>query len=222
MVGHLFFLASLKSQPTLRCCRLPAAAATTTVPHILVVSRLLLMFTRRMGACVAPTRNGMDCTLMQPMPHHLTGFLVPQRSGATPLAPLAPAVLPVGWPDLNGSQVENYWGKHRRTAFPRPTPSPAPPAPPAPPRPSPPPAIKCSSAAPPTGYTCFSNMCAFDGTKPAAKTGCGHDICHPGPAGAGAAGKPGNYANPASESGAALAALCSVVTGENATVCLAL
>ena len=125
-----------------------------------------------------------------------------QRTGATPL--VDPTVLPVTWPGLDGTRVQNYWGKHKRTAFPpRPTPAPTPPRPPAPP---PPPAVKCSPAggSAPAGYTCFSNMCAFDGARPAGKTGCGHDICHPS-----AAGRP--------TSGSALAALCSLVTGENAT-----
>ena len=43
-------------------------------------------------------------------------------------------------------------------------------------------------------------MCAYDGLKPKASTGCGHDICHPGGA-----------LDPAS------AALCTRVIGGNAT-----
>jgi hypothetical protein len=78
-------------------------------------------------------------------------------------------VAAVPWPKLDGVDVENYWGKHKRTSFP--------PMPPPPPSPPPPPPVTCASVVPPDGYDCFEHRCAFDGDP--VKANCGNDICHP-------------------------------------------
>ena len=102
-----------------------------------------------------------------------------QPAGATPAASVKVAA--VAWPPLDGVHVENYWGKHQRTAFP---PMPPPPPPPPPPRPHPPhpapapaPTVTCKQTAAVPGFTCYDSHCAYDG--PPVRVQCGNDICHP-------------------------------------------
>lgn len=92
-----------------------------------------------------------------------------QPAGATPATSVK--VRPVTWPKLNGSDVENYWGKHRRKAFP---PMPPPPPPPRPdPHPTPP--VTCNGEGV-AGYTCYEHRCAADDKHTGS---CGTDLCHP-------------------------------------------
>ena len=119
-----------------------------------------------------------------------------QPSGATPLR--SAKVSAVQWPKLAGVEIENWWGKHKRQAFP-----PMPPPPPAPPPPGPPPPpVTCEEQSVP-GYTCFAARCAYDGGHRPHAGQCGGDICHP-------LGK-------AAEADPATAALCKLVPEANAT-----
>jgi hypothetical protein len=149
-------------------------------------------------------------------------------------AAAAPVVKAVAWPELDGSPVVNYWGKHKRTHFP-PMPPPPPPPPPRPPPPPPPPAVACSGShqVRVPGYTCYASRCAGD-SKPYPAANCGGDLCHPKAKATAATAVPhhngGSRIDPANgtaaeaeaeaeaEAAAALLALCALVPGgPNAT-----
>eukprot|EP01046_Picozoa_sp_COSAG06_P089793 COSAG06_NODE_36153_length_451_cov_0.661932_1_plen_149_part_11 len=119
-----------------------------------------------------------------------------QTSGSTPLRSVKVSV--VQCPKLAGVEVQNWWGKHKREAFP---PMPPPPPPPPPPAPPPPP-VACKGQAVP-GYTCYTGRCAYDGSHRPHAGQCGGDICHP-------LGK-------TSQADPATAALCKLVPEANAT-----
>ena len=108
-----------------------------------------------------------------------------QPAGSTPLGKAV--VRAVDWDPIEGVNVTNFWGKHRRAALPCPANSrgalpglgncrgpPVPPPAPPPPPPAPPP-VTCVSKASPEGYECFDNRCAFDEER--VKQHCGDDIC---------------------------------------------
>jgi hypothetical protein len=139
----------------------------TDMPHPLVVTPASVAVThlRTEGA-------GQQVYSLRLLP---TQAVLLQPAGATPAASVK--VASVAWPKLDGVQVQNYWGKHQRTAFP-PMPPPPPPHPHPPhPAPAPAPAVTCKQTATVPGFTCYDGHCAFDG--PSVPAQCGHDICHP-------------------------------------------
>ena len=106
-----------------------------------------------------------------------------QPAGSTPLKKAVVRAVP--WEPIEGVNITNFWGKHRREALPCPANSGrhgicrAPPVPPPPPPPPPSrPPILCASKAAPDGYECFDHRCAFD--EEPVKMSCGGDICTPG------------------------------------------
>ena len=139
----------------------------TAMPHPLVVTPASVAVTHLRTEGVGAGQQEVYSLRLLP-----TQAVLLQPAGAT--AASSVKVAPVAWPKLDGVQVQHYWGKHRRTAFP-----PMPPPPPRPhPHPSPPsPPVTCKQTSTVPGFTCYDSHCAFDG--PAVPAQCGHDICHP-------------------------------------------
>jgi len=145
----------------------------TDMPHPLVASpaSVAVTYLRTEGGAGQQQQQKVYSLCLLP-----TQAVLLQPAGAAVAASVKVAA--VAWPKLDGMQVQHFWGKHHRVAFP---PRMPPPAPRPYPHPSPPPSppVACKQVAAVPGFTCYDSHCAFDGPSVPAQSQCGHGICNP-------------------------------------------